>query len=256
MKKHVTVGVLSALYIVGGIAVILTPFGVAHAATFDRYLQKGDRGADVTVLQKVLNTDQTTQVTAMGEGSAGFETDFFGELTKQAVIKLQKKENLGNSYGFFTIYSGALDDKTRSFLNTKLENAGSATTTGSADQEKLNVIYRESKYSEFFPHIESINPSSVTNGEFITITGKNFSTTTPNTVRMTYNTISATSTDGKTLTVKAQSALQNMFNTEAKGLDKGEKNNVKDIIGSLPLIITVQNNFGLSNPYQIYVKIK
>lgn len=249
MKKYVISGILLAFLAISSLS-------YASTTTFTRYLQKGDRGADVTVLQKVLNTDLMTQVSVTGEGSAGFETDFFGELTKQAVIKLQKKENLGNSYGFFTIYSGALDDKTRSFLNTKLDNAESATTTGSSDQEKLNAIYRESNFSEFLPKIDSINPSSVTNGESITITGKNFSTTTPNTVRMTFNTTSVVSLDGTTLTVKAQSAIQNMFDTEAKGLNKEGKDNVKGIIGSLPMNITVQNSFGVSNPYQIYVKIK
>ena len=155
MKKYVISGILLAFLAISSLS-------YASTTTFTRYLQKGDRGADVTVLQKVLNTDLMTQVSVTGEGSAGFETDFFGELTKQAVIKLQKKENLGNSYGFFTIYSGALDDKTRSFLNTKLDNAESATTTGSSDQEKLNAIYRESNFSEFLPKIDSINPSSVT----------------------------------------------------------------------------------------------
>jgi peptidoglycan hydrolase-like protein with peptidoglycan-binding domain len=107
-------------------AVLLTCAIGAFAAdqTFTRYIQKGDKGDDVVALQEVLNSDPDTIVTTTGSGSPGNESNYFGELTKQAVIKYQKKNNLGTSYGFFTIYSGALDDKTRASLNALVTSKG------------------------------------------------------------------------------------------------------------------------------------
>ncbi len=231
------------------IMLMIIATGAAHADTFERYLQKGDRGTDVTLLQKALNTDPETQIAATGDGSLGHETDFFGELTKQALIKLQKKHSLGNKYGFFTIYSGALDDKTRSFLN------GSYTPPDA--QEQLNETFRqEQELKPLLPFIESVSPRSIINGDTVTVTGKNFSTTTANTIRLTYNTTSSVSPDGTTLTFKAQSALQDMFEKQAKKLDKDQKDNVKDTMGEMPVFITVQNEKGISNPYQIYLKLK
>ncbi len=242
MKRYVFTGLFA-----------LIAFGISggalYANTFERYLQKGDRGEDVVVLQKALNSDVETQIAVSGDGSPGHETGYFGELTKQALIKLQKKHSLSSKYGFFTIYSGALDDKTRSFLN--------GTYVVPDEQEVLNNTYlQDQRLIPDLPLIESASPRSVVDGDTVTLTGKNFATSTPNTVRMTYNTVSVFSLDGTTLTFKAESALQDMFEKQAKKLDDDEKDNVKEAMGSLPLFITVQNSQGTSNPYQIYLKLK
>jgi len=242
MKKYVIAGIFTLLC-------MSIPFANIHAESFTRYLQKGDRGADVLALQKVLNADPETLVSDFGDGSLGQETNFFGELTRQAVIKLQKKHYLSSKYGFFTIYSGALDDKTRAFLNS--------TNPEKTKQENLNTSFQEKiSTTSSLPFVRSVNPSSIISGDQITIYGGNFSTSTPNIVRMTYNTISALSPDGTTLQVTAQSALQGMFDRDARKLDDDEKDNVKTKIGALPLFLTVQNERGTSNPYQIYMSLK
>jgi hypothetical protein len=250
MKTYVITIILAALF-------IIPSFVSADTELFTRYLQKGDSGSDVTLLQKVLNSSPDTLVAESGDGSPGNETRLFGELTKQAVIKLQKKNNLGNKYGFFTLYSGALDDRTRGFLNGKIEDAHTATSTpGTAEQQKLNEIYRTTSTSYTAPFISSIAPGTVVNGDTVTITGRNFSTTTPNTIRMTHNSTATTSPNGTTLQVKVNSALQTMFNKEAEDLDDDAKDEVKKKIGEIPLFITVQNVNGISNPYQIFITIK
>lgn len=68
-----------------------TGSGVCSSYTFSTDLELGDTGADVMNLQKVLNMDPDTQVAASGVGSAGNETEYFGSLTKDAVIKFQNK---------------------------------------------------------------------------------------------------------------------------------------------------------------------
>ena len=68
---------------------LLLPFKAE--ADFYRSLKLGDTGGDVVVLQQILNRDPETRVTDSGPGSAGDETSYFGELTRQAVIRLQNK---------------------------------------------------------------------------------------------------------------------------------------------------------------------
>jgi len=96
---------------------------------FTRYLQKGDSGSDVLILQKLLNKNNETQVSESGAGSPGNETNFFGEATKQAVIDYQKINDLGNQMGFFTIYSGAVDEKTQKSLNSDTSKLAQNTQT-------------------------------------------------------------------------------------------------------------------------------
>jgi len=59
--------------------------------TFNVNLQMNDQNIDVKYLQMLLNSSTDTQVASSGVGSSGNETDYFGSLTKAAVIKFQEK---------------------------------------------------------------------------------------------------------------------------------------------------------------------
>jgi peptidoglycan hydrolase-like protein with peptidoglycan-binding domain len=67
--------------------------------TFVKDLKQGDSGPDVLLLQKYLNTHGFV-ITTSGGGAPGSETDTFGSLTKQALIKFQISKGLPGT-GFF-----------------------------------------------------------------------------------------------------------------------------------------------------------
>ena len=61
------------------------------AYQFTKDIKLGDVSSDVFELQKILNSDVVTNVVSLGFGSKGQETNYFGNLTKSAVIRFQEK---------------------------------------------------------------------------------------------------------------------------------------------------------------------
>jgi hypothetical protein len=99
---------------------VVTP-SFANAYLFTRDLKLGDSNIDVVELQKILNLDSATKVSLSGLGSTGNETNYFGYLTKQAVIRFQeryKKEILlPNGLSFGTGFVGVSTRKKLGNLN-------------------------------------------------------------------------------------------------------------------------------------------
>lgn len=85
-------------------------WGALFPLAFSKDLQKGMTDPDVKRLQQLLNKNPATLVSPAGPGSPGKETDFFGALTFNAVVKFQKLHNIKPTSG----YVGPL---TRAVLN-------------------------------------------------------------------------------------------------------------------------------------------
>jgi peptidoglycan hydrolase-like protein with peptidoglycan-binding domain len=87
---------------------VLPIFASANNFIFNRNLSLGSVGQDVLELQKILNNDLDTQIASAGPGSKNNETDYFGPLTENAVIRFQNKyrneilvpASLGSGTGF------------------------------------------------------------------------------------------------------------------------------------------------------------
>jgi len=106
-------------------------------STFARDLRFGDKSTEVKELQKVLNSDPATRVAFFGPGSPGEETDFFGNLTKSAVIKFQEKYTkeilvpVGLSRG-----TGFVGPSTRAKINTLITKSTQASKPEKPDREE------------------------------------------------------------------------------------------------------------------------
>lgn len=212
-----------------------------NAYTFTRTLSTGSEGADVMELQKFLNSNPETRISETGPGSPGLESTYFGEKTKQAVIKMQ------NLFAPLILYpvglnagNGFVGNSTIGFLNTFLGQTETAPVGTNA-----NV-----------PIVESVEPLELKDGDTIIITGKNFSD--KNTVivgfesRYAYTDIKSTD-NGTKIEIKYDSSIQKPYDKKWKELDSKAKAAVLAKFPKIPVAISVideneeQSNFEVIN---------
>jgi hypothetical protein len=88
---------------------------------FEKTLKYGQTSDDVKYLQIFLNSDPETQLASEGPGSPGQETNYFGSLTRKAVIKFQEKyaTEVLAPWGL-TKGTGIVGEKTRAKINQLL----------------------------------------------------------------------------------------------------------------------------------------
>lgn len=121
---------------------------------FENNFSLGSEGQDIKELQKILNEDPETQVASSGNGSSGNETEYFGNLTKNALIKYQNKHSL--------TASGVLDEETRFYLNKR--GISISYTPDTPEQNEENPSDSQEAESE-----DSLEGSESENIETITI---------------------------------------------------------------------------------------
>ncbi|MEI7513066.1 MAG: hypothetical protein WCJ74_00395 [bacterium] len=132
---------------------LFTPLFV-NAYQFTKDLKQGDFNNDVLELQKILNLDTETAVSFSGAGSKGNETNYFGNLTRRAVVRFQEK------YRSEILISNRLNAGT-GFVgpSTRLKLNASPLISETTSQTKTNispiVIDKTQQNSSF----NEINPS-------------------------------------------------------------------------------------------------
>ena len=95
--------------------------GIPSGYTFENNLKTGMESNEVKYLQIFLNSNADTMLAESGVGSSGEETNYFGPLTKAAVIKFQEKyaEDVLASWGLIK-GTGFFGQTTRTKINELL----------------------------------------------------------------------------------------------------------------------------------------
>jgi len=126
--------------------------GIPEHFTFTTNLSEGQRGEDVEYLQILLNEDPDTLVAQEGPGSPGQETDYFGPLTTDAVVRFQEKyvDEVLTPVGL-TSGTGYVGAQTRAKLNELL---GEPVEEEVEDPDVLETILNQME--EFSAAIEDI----------------------------------------------------------------------------------------------------
>ncbi|MEI6316668.1 MAG: IPT/TIG domain-containing protein [bacterium] len=224
--------------------------GVTYARNFLRTLQVGSVGQDVLFVQKILNLSPLTQIAQTGPGSPGNETVFFGNATKNAIIKFQTLYSAdiltpaGLSYA-----TGVAGSFTLKKINELSLSNTTQIATSSSGGLKTQIASK--------PIIDSISPSVFGNGETIIITGKNFDTT--NTVMVSvesddkYTNISS---NGTSIFLQINSVFADALTKGMQSLSANQRADAIQYLISKGKFVAGPGDGSAYIPVTIYVKSK
>ena len=144
---------------------LFIPTFFAHAYSFTNTMKVGSRGQDVYELQKIFNSDPKTAIsTSNNRGSYGNETDYFGLLTKEAVIRFQNlyKEQILYPNGL-TQGTGFVGKSTITFLNEKLSNKTTAINSAQPETtlSTTSLPTIKNNTQKFFVSKQTIQPKDI-----------------------------------------------------------------------------------------------
>jgi len=240
------------------ITIVIIVGALPTSAALTRTLVVGSVGTDVLELQKTLNTDIATQIATTGPGSPGQETQYFGSLTKNAVIRYQEKYRsdiltpIGLARG-----TGVVGPQTIAHIVAtnaqKKQNTTYETINTLAKPITLPAVLPSAQQSTI-ARITSISPAEATNGDEITITGIGF--TKKNNIlidldnRDKYQNIS--SSDGGTkITFTLNTEVGKVMNKKKKELTQRQIDIWKENFPEFYMPIRVETEYGISNPTDI-----
>lgn len=212
-----------------------------NAYSFTRTLSVGSTGEDVRELQKFLNSNGATLIADSGPGSPGNESTYFGEKTKQAVIKMQNlyAPLILHPLGL-TVGSGFVGNGTLAFLNS--------ITSGTNSESQMETPAANA------PIVESVSPTEVYDGDTITIIGKNFSDA--NTVILGFEALdkytNIKSTDnGTKIEIIYDSSIQKPYDKEFTKITPKAKAAVLKRFPKIPVAVSVIDEKGVQSNFLI-----
>lgn len=267
------VGLLISFFLIG--LFFATSIPVLAEVSFSRDLKIGDRGLDVKELQIFLNSDPDTVVAYSGFGSSGNETEYFGELTKSAVIKFQNKYasevlyTIGLSYG--TGYVGPMTKQKILELTQNLSQTNSVSVEPVSPTVDPTPSVSAPVYSvtNTKPQILSITPEVITErNQTITITGQGF--TANNTILVSGEPIDAfdgvASLNGNQIQITLSLPVVETIISQIEEVDKLDTDDFIDALnedfeneeldiesqkGIFPIVVYIENQNGNSEPFEI-----
>lgn len=203
------------------VSLLVIPIFVSSATTdFTRNLYIGMNGVDVLALQKFLNSDTETRVADTGAGSPGNETNYFGQATKRAVVRLQEKYRtdvltpvgLSSGTGFF-------GEKTREKVSVIMGKTGATPPSAVFSKDTVVPVIEKGEVIVMFP-----SQYSGKKGTTITLSGEGF-TPTDNTIYFgnEYAVVNASSWNGQLITFNVPNIPKGIYQIFLKNA-RGDSN--------------------------------